>query len=357
VTVVVPVFDAITTLAQTIASVRRQVLEDWELLLLDDGSTDGSLYLALETQKEDPERTFVYRHAGGANLGQAFTTNLGVELASADLVAPLDADDLWSPEMLAELVPLLETHAEAAFAWGPAEYFRTGPRATGKTEYFAIERPVYEALGLKDVIAFSQPTGLPDEPRIYDGPTLARRFLRRYPYNPTTGSAVMRRSMYLEVGGYEPDLMRGHDLCFWIKVAARHPVIYHPGVFHHYRQHSESGTARIERAKRVSETDLPYQRWMVRFVDRHPAFEGLRRPTEARYHRSLHTWAEEMGWLAGRVQITKGLAFSLPLLRRRAWALLLDWLLPLRQSRRIVARIRPSPFPPVQDPLPGSEPV
>jgi glycosyltransferase involved in cell wall biosynthesis len=356
VSIVVPVFDAETTLSQTIASIRMQRLEEWELLLFDDGSSDGSLEIAVAAQEEDPERTRVYRHPQGANEGQAFTTNVGVELASAPLVAPLDADDLWSSEMLSELVPLLEKYEDVALAWGPAEYFRVGaPRNKGKTEYFSVTRDVYQRLGLDEVVAFSQPTGLPEETRIYDGPTMARRFLRRYPYNPTTGSAVMRRSFYREVGGYEAELTRGHDLCFWMKVSARHRVIYHPKTLHHYRQHFESGTARLERAGQIAETDLPYQRWMVGFVDRHPAFAGYRQPTEARYHRSLHTWAEEVGWFQGRLRITRGLSFYTPLLRRRLWALLLDWVLPLRFSRRVAARLSPNRFPPLDDPLAGSE--
>jgi teichuronic acid biosynthesis glycosyltransferase TuaG len=98
VSVITPVWNASGTLAATVASVRAQSFADWEMLIVDDGSTDGSGALAGELAAAEPR----LRVLGGAvRRGAAAARNQGIRAARGRHIAFLDADDLWRPEKLA----------------------------------------------------------------------------------------------------------------------------------------------------------------------------------------------------------------------------------------------------------------
>lgn len=94
--VIIPVFNAAATINETIASVRAQTLPDYEIIAVDDGSTDNSLSILLAIAAEEPRLRVVSVSNGGVSAAR----NLGSELAKGELLAFLDADDLWMPEKL-----------------------------------------------------------------------------------------------------------------------------------------------------------------------------------------------------------------------------------------------------------------
>lgn len=110
-------------LGEAIESVLQQTYTHWELLLVDDGSSDKSYELAQQYAAEHPGKIFVYRHQGGANKGLSASRNLGVQHASGKLVAFLDADDIWLPQKLEQQVSIARQHpdvgliAEASLHW------------------------------------------------------------------------------------------------------------------------------------------------------------------------------------------------------------------------------------------------
>jgi glycosyltransferase involved in cell wall biosynthesis len=116
VSVVTPVWNAAATLPATLASVRAQTLGDWEHLLVDDGSTDGSDRLIAEAVAADPRRRAL---ATGANAGAGVARNLAIRAARGRYVAFLDADDRWRPEKLARQIGFMaaEGHAFAFTAY------------------------------------------------------------------------------------------------------------------------------------------------------------------------------------------------------------------------------------------------
>lgn len=91
ISVVVPAFNAGATLDKTLQSVLRQTHADLEVLVIDDGSTDDTRAIAERHQKSDPR----VRVLSQKNAGVAAARNLGWQNASADLIAFIDADDLW----------------------------------------------------------------------------------------------------------------------------------------------------------------------------------------------------------------------------------------------------------------------
>lgn len=104
VSVVTPVWNAAATLAGTVASVQAQTFGDWEMLLVDDASTDGSGAIARDLAARDP-RIRVLARAG--NGGAAAARNDAIRAARGRLIAFLDADDLWYPEKLARQVAFI----------------------------------------------------------------------------------------------------------------------------------------------------------------------------------------------------------------------------------------------------------
>lgn len=98
VSVITPVWNAAATLEETVASVRAQTMADWEMVLVDDGSTDGSGRLMARLAAKEP-RIRVFTHE--SNLGAAAARNRAIREAHGRWLAFLDADDLWRPEKLA----------------------------------------------------------------------------------------------------------------------------------------------------------------------------------------------------------------------------------------------------------------
>ena len=116
--------DARKYIAAAIESVLAQSIDDWELVLVDDGSGDGSRTIADAYAARDSERIRVYTHPGGANLGTGPSRNLGMEQARGRYLAFLDADDLYHPERLERCVRVLDDHPELGVVISRELYWR-----------------------------------------------------------------------------------------------------------------------------------------------------------------------------------------------------------------------------------------
>lgn len=107
VTVILPVFNGARTLASAIESIRQQTFRNWELLVLDDASTDDSVFIG---SSFDDERVVVVPKSGEPGL--AARLNQGIDLARGKFIARMDADDIAFPMRLARQLEYLETHTE-----------------------------------------------------------------------------------------------------------------------------------------------------------------------------------------------------------------------------------------------------
>jgi len=112
VSVIIPVFNAERFLPQAIQSALTQE-EVREVLLIDDGSKDGSLETALMYARNQPLRIRVLRHPGGANRGPAATRNLGIAHARSEFISFLDADDIYIPFRFKHTSQMFTDHPEA----------------------------------------------------------------------------------------------------------------------------------------------------------------------------------------------------------------------------------------------------
>lgn len=130
VSIIVPVYNAEKYIGETIASVTAQTYENWELLLVEDCSSDGSL-AAIRRCMEEREDSRIRLLRQPSNIGAAGARNRGLEEARGRYIAYLDADDLWAPKKLEkELCFLRETGA--AFAFTGYEFADEQGQGTGK---------------------------------------------------------------------------------------------------------------------------------------------------------------------------------------------------------------------------------
>ncbi len=105
VSVVMPAYNAGRFVEAAIRSVMAQTVTDWELLVLDDGSTDNTCQLVEQLAEQDPR---IHLLPNGQNMGVARTRNRGFDLCRGRYVALLDSDDVWHPEKLQKQLALAE---------------------------------------------------------------------------------------------------------------------------------------------------------------------------------------------------------------------------------------------------------
>lgn len=107
VSVIMPAYNAVGYLEESIKSLLAQSFNDWELLLVDDCSKDDTSKLAKKIASQDKRILFVQKEF---NSGSADTRNTGIRMAKGEFIAFLDADDLWDPNFLESMIGHMEKH-------------------------------------------------------------------------------------------------------------------------------------------------------------------------------------------------------------------------------------------------------
>jgi glycosyltransferase involved in cell wall biosynthesis len=209
VSVIIPVRDHPGFLAESLASVFAQRFRDVEVIVVDDGSTDDlgpalAPYAGrIRVERQDPR-------------GVAAATNRGAALATADVLAFHDADDLMEPDRIA--LPLARLAADPALAL----VFGNGVKVSADLRPLGPVIPAAQAAQLAR-------NGLP----------LAELVRRSHVY---LQASLVRRAVFLELGGLPP-LPAGGDWAFALRCVARYPVAFVNAPLFRYRQHGGSLTA------------------------------------------------------------------------------------------------------------------
>src|SRR5215204_2441723 len=125
VSVITPVFNVEAFLAETIESVLSQQYINWELILVDDGSTDSSVQIARSYASKFPEKIFYFEHENHINKGASPSRNLGLANAKGSVIAFLDSDDIWLPQKLQKQIELLRQNPEASVLCEATNYWRS----------------------------------------------------------------------------------------------------------------------------------------------------------------------------------------------------------------------------------------
>lgn len=297
VSVVTIFLDASAFLDEAVESVVAQTYDRWELLLVDDGSRDGSSAMARAWAARHPDRIRYLEHEGHANRGMSASRNLGVLHARGQVVAFLDADDVYLPDKLERQVALLVSHPEADVVYGATQYWFSW---TGDPADVARDR--------------TRRQGVPGGTVVAPGALLAP-LLRDEVRTPCTCGVVMWRDAFAVAGGFE-ERFRGmfEDQAFFFKLFATAPMLVDAGVHDRYRQHDashcqvEHAKGRWDRTGRPSASHLEYLRWLEAYVaarglDRDGALRSalgrLFRPYRSRVYRATSAAAHAARTLVG----------------------------------------------------------
>ena len=187
VSVVIPTYERVETLPRSLDSVINQTFSDWELIVVDDGSTDGTDELIFR----DYPAVRYYRQE---NEGVSSARNSGVALASGAWIGFLDSDDAWLPEKLERQLSPLAKEPELRLSHTDEIWIRNGRRVNQPKEYAKSGGAIY------------------------------RQCLPLCCICPS--SALIRRDLFDEIGGFDETFPVCEDYDLWLRITAREPVHY-----------------------------------------------------------------------------------------------------------------------------------
>ncbi|MBF2004218.1 MAG: glycosyltransferase family 2 protein [Chlorogloeopsis fritschii C42_A2020_084] len=206
---------------EAIESIFAQTYDNWELLLVDDGSTDKSTAIALRYAQQYPEKVRYLEHEGHQNRGMSATRNLGISHAKGEYISFLDADDVWLPHKLEQQVAILNSYPEAAMVYGPVRFWYswTGKYADQQRDF--VTKP-YVHLNT-----------------LVKPPALLAFFLVNE--NPTTTISLMRREVIERYGGFENTFVGLYeDQIFFSKLCLQVPIFVASECWYMWRKHPDS---------------------------------------------------------------------------------------------------------------------
>jgi glycosyltransferase involved in cell wall biosynthesis len=234
------VFNGERFVGDAIRSILEQTLADFDLVVVDDGSSDSTPAILAELAAED-DRIAMHRHA---NRGLAASLNRGIELASAPLIARLDADDLALPTRLERQVAFLDRHDSVGLVGGAVVFIDDDGRAFANAAY---------------------PTS--------DGET-RRAFAHSTPF--VHSAVTFRRAAFEATGGYRSAFVDAEDLDLWLRIAEDHEMLNLPQPVVAYRIHDDQATYRNLERQAISAL-AARTAWRARAAGRPDPFLDVRR--------------------------------------------------------------------------------
>lgn len=192
--IIIPLYNKADYIEKAINSVHSQTFKDFELIIINDGSTDKSF----EILNKIDFKSIDYRIINQDNVGVSTTRNKGVKLAKYTYIAFLDADDWWEPTFLEEMRNLI-------FEFPEAGIYGSG--------YFIVNNNIK----VKDTIGVDKnfSCGIINYCAVY-AKTLCMPLW--------TGASVIKKDLFEQENGFKPKLKMGEDFDLWIRIALKYPV-------------------------------------------------------------------------------------------------------------------------------------
>jgi glycosyltransferase involved in cell wall biosynthesis len=248
--VIIAAYNAADTLAEAIRSVLAQTRQDFELIVVDDGSSDDTATIAAGFA--DDERVRVYSQE---NAGPSAARNRGIALAQGKYVSMLDSDDLWFPDYLAEMGGALEKDPSAGFAY---------------TDAWVLEEVSGRFLKATTAALRHHP------PEPVSGERFIAALLQ---HNFVHNSVTVRRTVLEQVGGYDLTLSHGEDYELWLRITIsgfEAAWVAGPLAIYRFRQ----GSLAHDQAAMELGVRTVYRA----VLERHPASPRIRALAETRLH-------------------------------------------------------------------------
>lgn len=197
ISVIIPTFNREKEVVRSIDSVLMQSFNNFEIIIIDDASTDDTLGVL---SQYDDRRISIYRHS--SNSGVSCARNLGIKKSKSKLIAFLDSDDEWLPEKLSSQVDLI----------------RVAPSSIGMI-YGGVEN-------VKDTgSSFFQPNAKGD---------VFKQMLNANHLHGACSNALIRKEVFEKVGGFDPLYPAIEDYEMWLRVCQCYKVDYTKKVLHRY---------------------------------------------------------------------------------------------------------------------------
>lgn len=232
--ILIPVYNAEPFLAGTIDSVLAQTYTDWELIIVEDKSSDKSFQIAKQYEALYPEKIKVYQN--DSNLGMLQNWNKGIDLCKNELFVKLDADDIWLPSFLEKSVQIIDKYPEVGLVF---------------TKYVNIDED--------DNIIPDSEIVLPDFAKEKPFSTiplvhLGQKKMLSYPIL-RQGLSVMRRIIFDEIGKYRflitEKTQAATDTEFYYRIGMHYGLFCIDETLYQYRIHKTS-ISRLDTANQLS---------------------------------------------------------------------------------------------------------
>ncbi|NER80576.1 MAG: glycosyltransferase [Leptolyngbya sp. SIO1D8] len=215
VSIVIPVYNGEKTIEATIASVLAQSFEDFELLIINDGSNDSTLEI-VNSIADARLQVLSY-----PNVGLAASRNRGIRAAVGEFISFIDADDLWTPDKLLTQVEALRQNPQAALVYSWTDCVNDRGRVERRGSYITAEGNVYAQL-------------------------LLGNFL------DSGSNALVRREVFETTGGFDESLKAAEDWDMFLRLARSCEFVCVSKVQVLYRLSNQSMSANLDRQEQES---------------------------------------------------------------------------------------------------------
>ncbi len=248
VSIIIPFLNAERFLSEAIESVFRQTYQHWELLLIDDGSSDGSSRLADRYVNSCPNKVFCFAHPGHENLGLPCSRNLGLQKARGRYVALLDADDVWFPSKLEDQVKILESHLDAAMVYGRSRYWKSWTGDSAEVDYTPdLGVPTNQLIPGQQLLVSCYPLGKAG--------------------TPCPSDLLFRRTALEKVRAFEDWPFNFYeDQAFLARVYLENAVYVADACWDKYRLHPDSCSAVVFKSGQYNEFRKSYFEWFGSYL-------------------------------------------------------------------------------------------
>lgn len=249
ISIVIPLYNKAESISGTIRSVLGQTYQDFEVIIVDDGSTDDSFQVVSRLNQSEPRLTVIQK----ANGGVCSARNTGINAAKGEFIALLDADDIWDKDYLQEQMRMVSDFPECSM-WG----INYGETIDGEV--------------IRDV-----PTGLPKGFRgiVEDYFRIPGRISDLF----CSSSVLIRKAVFDKVGLFDERIRYAEDSDMWFRIIARFPVAFYDKYMVFYRFDAEN---RAQTQYRSLKFFLPY------FVDKYSSYKD--NPV---FYNWIHRWSAQ----------------------------------------------------------------
>lgn len=215
ISVIIPVYNGAKTIEETVRSILNQTFQDFEIIIINDGSKDETLE-AIDRIFDPRVRVYSY-----PNSGQGASRNRGLSQAKGEYIAFLDADDLWTPNKLEAQLTALQANPKAGVAYSWTDFIDEWGNFLRPGSHLNISGDVYPHLLLTNILENGS--------------------------NP-----LIRREAIDRIGQFDASLPPAEDWDFYLRLAAVYPfvVVPHPQIL--YRVYANSSSTNVFHLETVS---------------------------------------------------------------------------------------------------------